>query len=167
VELNDTRDAEMHAADLARGRMLLREIADQTSALRSDVLGAETPSAVQARYDDDGVLAALLIDDEARRELTGEQLIQQINWSLASGPTPRQALRLPRSLHDLLTDPPEVQHHSSSDRDLTIATVAGKPLAVITNPSTILSMPSNELAATIIELVRDAAQKEVARDRHL
>jgi hypothetical protein len=167
VGLSDARDAETQAADLTRGRILLQEIAAQTSALRSEVLGAESPSAVQVRYDDDDVLAAVLIDDEARRQLTSEQLVEQIDWSLASGPTPRQTLRLPQSLDELLTDPPEVQHHSAPDGDLTIATVAGKPLAVIASPSTILSTPSNELGATIVELSREAAKKEAESDRHL
>jgi hypothetical protein len=145
----------------------LARLQSLTTDLSDRLMAGSGSRAVAAHYDDDGVLLSLEIDDDRRRELTQEQLIDQIDFALASGPVPHRHPAaedvVSRAEAPFAADASHAPRAAATDEfsaasgALTLVTVGGKPVRIRTRPGWILSEPSKSLSSTLVALARRAA----------
>ena len=145
------------ARNLLPAALALRDEIDQYAAELRHKLSDLGPQAISATFGDDGILMRLAIDDAVRRHLTEEQLLEQIGVTLLGGPIPRSAIALvTRSLEEPDTLRPTT--YRSGDGHVTVTTIAGRATTVRTSPPTwLLFEPSEQLAARVVALARQAA----------
>lgn len=151
---------------LAEARAVQADLAAFLASSRAQLAEGFGPPAVTAEYGEDGVLAYLRIDAEARKQLTEAQLLAQLEAALIVSPAigvsgdPRA---LARRLNALIASASAQQERrareefSTRDGALTLQSVDGRPVGVTTRPGWVLSEPSTELGSAIVQLARQAA----------
>lgn len=151
---------------LAEARAVQADLTAFLSSSRAQLAEGFGPAAVTAEYGEDGVLAYLRIDGEARKQLTEAQLLAQLEAALIVSPAVgvgRDPSALAARLNALVASAAARQErqpraeHSTRDGALTLQSVDGRPVGVTTRPGWILSEPSNDLGTAIVRLARQAA----------
>jgi hypothetical protein len=169
VEVRPDLDADPAARArrlLAEARAVQADLAAFLSSSRAQLAEGFGPAAVSAEYGEDGVLAYLRIDGEARKQLTEAQLLAQLEAALivspavAVGPDPHAVAArlnaLVASAAAAETRRPR-DEYTTRDGAMTLQSVDGRPVGVSTRPGWILSEPSAELGSAIVRLARQAA----------
>ncbi|UAJ78282.1 hypothetical protein IT072_13540 [Leifsonia sp. ZF2019] len=161
-----------HALDaqarLDRGRIVQDDLGSFVMRTRAQLAESLGPDAVSAHFGADGVLSALTIDQDARQQLTEDQLVAQIEAAFAGAPAvgvpgdPNAAAAMLDALiasasADSVDRRPRSEH-SNPDATLTLLSIDGRPVSIRTKPGWILSEPSTELGAAIVLLARRAAE---------
>lgn len=171
MEVRPELDADPAARSLrllAEARAVQADLAAFLASSRAQLAEGFGPPAVTAEYGEDGVLAYLRIDGEARKQLTEAQLLAQLEAALIVSPAigvsgdPRA---LARRLNALIASASASaqqerrprEEFSTRDGALTLQSVDGRPVGVTTRPGWVLSEPSTELGSAIVQLARQAA----------
>jgi hypothetical protein len=153
---------------LQSARATAADLEQFVSSARAELRAADGAPAVTADFDDSGVLSALRIDDDARRQLTEQQLVAQLDAALLGGPAPHPtephavAARMDALLDSLETGGPSAAPRvetTTPDGTLTLVSVHGRPVGIRPRPGWLLSEPSDALAAAVVSLAREAASR--------